>query len=182
MPVSLPSWSRFRRGIASLVRTSCERLSPGIPFPDRMPTVVHREVVEVPEDSEDAKKWPLWPGSGVPNQNTADIVNLASSSSAALVNSSTENSKSRARGPRKPKIVLPPLPASSQHKTKKLTTLDKSSMDWKAHLNSDGATTKDELEANRRSEGYLGKIGFLQRVSERKDSILEENQAKKRRR
>jgi len=162
------------------VRTSCE--SPGAPFPDRMPTVVHREVVEVPEDSEDARKWPLWSGSDVSNQSTADIANPASSSSVALANSTTDNSKSKARGPRKPKIVLPPLPTSSQHKTKKLTTLDKSSMDWKAHVNSDGATTKDELEANRRSEGYLGKIEFLQRVSERKDGILEESQAKKRRR
>jgi hypothetical protein len=54
-------------------------------------------------------------------------------------------------------------------------------MDWKAHLNSDGATSRDQLEANRRSGGYLGKVEFLQRVNERKDSILEENQAKKRR-
>jgi hypothetical protein len=55
-------------------------------------------------------------------------------------------------------------------------------MDWKAHVNSDGASNKDELEGNRRSGGYLGKVEFLQRVSERKDSILEEKQAKKRRR
>ena len=55
-------------------------------------------------------------------------------------------------------------------------------MDWKAHVNSDGVTTKDELEANRRSGGYLGKMEFLQRVGERRDNILEENQAKKRRR
>ena len=162
----------------------CEHLSLGAPFLNRMPTPAHREVVEVPEDSEDAKKWPLWSGSGAPNQNTANTVNLASSSSAALAlaNSTTDNSKSKAHGPRKPKIVLPSLPTSSRHKAKKLTTLDKSSMDWKAYVNSDGATTKDELEANRRSEGYLGKIEFLQRVNERKDSILEETQAKKRRR
>lgn len=55
-------------------------------------------------------------------------------------------------------------------------------MDWKAHVDSNGAATKDELEANRRSGGYLGKIEFLQRVGERKESILEENQARKRRR
>ena len=157
---------------------SCEHLSLGAPFLNRMLTATHREVVEVPEDSEDAKKWPLWSESGAPNQNTTDILNLASSSS----NSTTQGSKFKARGPRKPKILLPSLPTSSRHKAKTLTTLDKSSMDWKAHLNSDGATTKDELEANRRSEGYLGKIEFLQRVSERKDSILEETQAKKRRR
>ena len=155
---------------------SCKHVSMSAPFLNRVPTAAHREVVEVPEDSEDAKKWPLWSGSGVPDQNT---VGLASTSSTALA---LVNSKTKARGPRKPKTVLPSLPTTSRHKTKKLTTLDKSSMDWKAHVNSDGATTKDELEANRRSEGYLGKIEFLQRVSERKDSILEETQAKKRRR
>lgn len=149
---------------------------------DRMPTAFRREVVEVPEDSEDAKKWPLWSESGASNQNTADGGDPASNSSATLANSTTENSKSKARGPRKSKLVLPSLPTSSQPKARKLTTLDKSSMDWKVHVNSDGATTKDELEANRRSGGYLGKIEFLQRVNERKDNILEDNQAKKRRR
>ncbi|KAF9653740.1 hypothetical protein BDM02DRAFT_3182736 [Thelephora ganbajun] len=143
------------------------------------------EVVQVPEDSEDAKKWPLWSEPGSSNQNTTDVDNPISNPLAtpALIRSSgNENSKSRARGPRKPKLVLPSLPTSSRDRAKKLTTLGKSSMDWKAHVNSDGATTKDELEANRRSGGYLGKVEFLQRVSERKDNILEENQPKKRRR
>ena len=49
-------------------------------------------------------------------------------------------------------------------------------------MNSDGAVAKDELEANRRSGGYLGKVEFLQRVGERKETILEDNTAKKRRR
>lgn len=180
MPASLPSWSRSRRSIASLARMSCEHLS-SVPLFLTECSPLLREVVEVPEDSEDAKKWPLWSESGAPNQNTTNILNLASSSS-AVANSTTQGSKFKARGPRKPKILLPSLPTSSRHKAKTLTTLDKSSMDWKAHLNSDGATTKDELEANRRSEGYLGKIEFLQRVSERKDSILEETKTKKRRR
>ena len=78
--------------------------------------------------------------------------------------------------------MLPSLPTSSQRKAEKLSTLDKSSMDWRAHINADSAATKDELEANRRSGGYLGKVEFLQRVSERKDNILDENQPKKRRR
>ena len=120
--------------------------------------------MQVPADSEDAKKWPLWHES---NQNTADIV------------SPVDPAKPKPRGPRKSKLVLPSLPTSSQRKAERLTTLDKSSMDWKAHVNS---ATKDELEANRRSGGYLAKVEFLQRVSERKDNILEETQAKKRRR
>ena len=135
-----------------------------------MPTAFRREVVQVPADSEDAKKWPVWSESGTSNQNTA------------VAPPTNGNSKPKARGPRKSKLVLPPLPGPSQRKPEKLTTLDKSSMDWKAHVNSDSAATKDELEANRRSGGYLGKVEFLQRVSERKDSMLEENQAKKRRR
>jgi len=130
-------------------------------------------------DSEDARKWPLWSELGHSDQTTVDTDNKTS---AAPVLASGSNSKPNARGPRKSKLVLPSLPASSKPKLKKLTTLDKSSMDWKAHVNSDGAANKDELEGNRRSGGYLGKVEFLQRVSERKDSMLEEKQAKKRRR
>lgn len=157
----------------------------GTPLQNRMPTGPPREIVEVPEDSEDAKTWPLWSESDPSNGDTVNVANPSSSSSADLVhiNATAENSKSKPRGARKSKIVLPSLPTtSSGHKAKKLTTLDKSSMDWKAHLNSDGVSTKDDLEANRRSGGYLGRVEFLQRVSERKGTILEETQAKKRRR
>ena len=157
----------------------------GTPLQNRMPTSPRREILEVPEDSEDAKTWPLLSESGPSNQGAVNVVNPSSGSSADLahINATAENSNSKPRGARKSKIVLPSLSTtSSGHKVKKLTTLDKSSMDWKAHINSDGASTKDELEANRRSGGYLGRAEFLQRVSERKDTILEENQTKKRRR
>ena len=149
-----------------------------------MPTPFHREVVQVPEGSIEAKKWPLWSEPGPSNQNTADVdpsIHNSQAASTAVV-STNEASKSKARGPRKSKLALPSLPTTSRYKAEKLTTLDKSSMDWKAHVDSNGAATKDELEANRRSGGYLGKIEFLQRVGERKESILEENQARKRRR
>lgn len=151
----------------------------GTLFLDRIPTAFPREVVQVPVDSEDAKKWPLWSESGPSNRNAADMDKPISIPPAAPV---LTNSKPKTHGPRKSKLELPSLPTSSQTKAKKLTTLDKSSMDWKAHVNSDAATTKDELEVNRRSGGYLGKMEFLQRVSERKDNVLEENQTKKRRR
>jgi len=145
-----------------------------------MPTAFRREVVQVPEGSEDAKKWPVWSESGASNQNTTSATsNLPTP--AALVDPKLVP-KPKPRGPRKSKLVLPSLPTPSQHKAEKLTTLDKSSMDWKAHISSDSAATKDELETNRRSGGYLGRVEFLQRVSERKDYILEETQAKKRRR
>ena len=42
--------------------------------------------------------------------------------------------------------------------------------------------SKDELEANRRSGGYLEKIEFLKRVDERKEEALEANKSNKRRR
>ena len=163
---------------------SCEHSSLATPFLRRMPTAFRREVVQVPEDSEDAKKWPLWSESAASNQNTADVAFSTSNLPAApaLVDPIKGVSKPKPRGPRRSKLVLPSLPTSSKHKAEKLTTLDKSSMDWKAHISSDSVATKDELEANRRSGGYLGKVEFLERVSERKDNILEETQAKKRRR
>ena len=151
-----------------------------------IPTVLPREVVQVPADSEDAKKWPLWSEPGPSSRTAADTDKPISLTSASPVLGNPANediSKPKPHGPRKPKLVLPSLPKSSQPKAKKLSTLDKSAMDWKAHVNSDGTTTaKDELDANRRSGGYLGKVEFLQRVSDRKDDILEDNQAKKRRR
>lgn len=163
---------------------SCERLAFWHPVSKQ--TGPRREIVEVPEDSEDAKKWPPLSESGPSSRDAVNAVDPSSSSSAdlaGLTNATAENSKSKPRGTRKSKIVLPSLPTtSSGHKAKKLTTLDKSSMDWKAHISSDGAGAKDELEANRRSGGYLGRVEFLQRVSERKVGILEENKTKKRRR
>jgi hypothetical protein len=83
-------------------------------------------------------------------------------------------------GPRKPKTSLAALPSSQ--KAKKLTTLDKSAMDWNAHVNTQqDAAIKDELEANRRGGGYLEKVEFLKRVEERKDDALEASKSKRRR-
>jgi len=84
-------------------------------------------------------------------------------------------------GPRKLKRKLGPI--LEPPKAKKLTTLDKSAMDWKAHVTAAPDTAlKDELEANRRGGGYLEKIEFLQRVEERKDQAFEANKSAKRRR
>lgn len=83
-------------------------------------------------------------------------------------------------GPRKPKTLLPGLPTSQ--KPKKLTTLDKSAMDWSAHINAESDSgMKDQLEANRRGGGYLEKVEFLRRVDGRKDDILEASKPNKRR-
>ncbi|KAH9953786.1 hypothetical protein BC827DRAFT_106343 [Russula dissimulans] len=61
--------------------------------------------------------------------------------------------------------------------------LEKSALDWNAHVQSSGAVElASELEANTRSGGYLDKVEFLQRVGDRKDEALEANRAHKRRR
>jgi hypothetical protein len=75
-----------------------------------------------------------------------------------------------------------PPPAGSQ-KGKKLTTLEMSALDWKAHVNaSGGPELASELEANRRGGGYLEKVEFLQRVGDRKNQTFEANKDPKRRR
>jgi Bucentaur or craniofacial development len=89
-------------------------------------------------------------------------------------------------GRRKPKTQLAEVPAASDShkgKGKKLTTLEKSALDWNAHVHSSGAVElASELEANRRGGGYLEKVEFLQRVGDRKNEALEANSDHKRRR
>ncbi|KAE9396439.1 hypothetical protein BT96DRAFT_996695 [Gymnopus androsaceus JB14] len=75
--------------------------------------------------------------------------------------------------------------AQSRNAPKKLTTLEKSAMDWRSHLSTaDNDTLKDELEANRKQGGggYLEKVEFLDRVSERRESLLDASKSGKRRR
>ncbi len=157
-----------------------------------------REVVEVPEDSEETKKWPLWKppatdgddlktgpaGVDAPTSGTtgpSELVASPSSSSSKPTPSATSDKLPKRPGPRKPKTKLAPLPEPA--KAKKLTTLDKSAMDWKAHVSTAPDTAlRDELEANRRGGGYLEKVEFLQRVGERKDETFEANKSTKRRR
>ena len=145
-----------------------------------------REVVEVPEDSLDAKKWPIWR----PQDETSQSASASSSAAEPTVESTASSipaaptpSTGKRPGPRKPKTQLAELPGRGAAKAKKLTTLDKSAMDWKAHVqSSEDNGLKDELEANRRGGGYLEKIEFLKRVEERKDAVFEAAKGGKRRR
>jgi len=151
------------------------------------------EVKEVPEDSEDAKKWPRWQSPDQAKQTTSPVPNAASTadlqeakqtqaSSSGSSGATTGQPKAAAKrpGPRKPKTNLAPLPGSQ--KTKKLTTLDKSAMDWRAHVQTgESSNLKDELEANRRGGGYLEKVEFLHRVEERKSDALDATKTKRRR-
>ena len=156
-----------------------------------------REVVEVPEDSPEAKKWPLWKPEAEAEATPQDTTQVESSTatitsgSESLPNVTVQASQptptpkpSGTRpGPRKPKAKLADLPSSSAQKAKKLSTLEKSAMDWKAHISSQSESgMKDELEANRRGGGYLEKIDFLQRVEERREDVFDASKSAKRRR
>lgn len=67
-------------------------------------------------------------------------------------------------------------------KGQKLTTLDKSAMDWREHVQSIDEVSRDEMEKNRRGGGsYLSKVEFLQRVEERAEDVAEAGRAKRRR-
>lgn len=133
-----------------------------------------REIVEVPEDSPDVKKWPIYHG-----QDTEPGCEQLQTTSLSLPGHINPSSSPKKPGPRKPKKTLGPLPSTSNRKAKKLTTLNKSLMDWKAHTGD--STLQDELDANRKAGGYLGKVEFLKRVDERKEENLESMQSRKRR-
>ncbi|KAF8156988.1 bucentaur or craniofacial development-domain-containing protein, partial [Crassisporium funariophilum] len=168
------------------------------------------EVVEVPEDSAQAKQWPLWNATGTETEESINSSSLATASPeptttttqpnlAGPISSSSASAQSfasstsapipppskpptRKPGPRKPRTSLASIPGAS--KAKKLSTLDKSAMDWRAHVQAEqesGSSVKDELEANRRGGGYLEKVEFLKRVEERKEENLDALKSKKRR-
>lgn len=166
------------------------------------------EIVEVLEDSQDAKKWPRWqppsekalnvePTQG-PKEPPSPVVGLStnvsdsnisspvidSSSAATAVASTSASSAPKAKpkpGPRKSKTVLPSLPSG---KPKKLSTLEKSAMDWRAHLGEQDGGSVNELERNRREGGggYLEKVEFMDRVEGRREEIFEREKGTKRRR
>ncbi|PCH44887.1 hypothetical protein WOLCODRAFT_139307 [Wolfiporia cocos MD-104 SS10] len=153
-----------------------------------------REVKEVPEDSEEARKWPRWrpptdspemsgtnnptPDSAVAPETTQPQAD-ARPDSAKAPSASTSKPHVKRPGPRKPKTTLAPLPGAQ--KAKKLTTLDKSAMDWRSHVQADEQVgLKDELEANRRGGGYLEKVEFLKRVEDRKADALDATRSKRR--
>ncbi|KAG6334506.1 hypothetical protein ID866_4577, partial [Astraeus odoratus] len=144
------------------------------------------DVVEVPADSEDAKKWPLWrpPEQQSLQLEQAQIGTLeqqAESLPPALDTISTAPAAARRLGPRRPRTTLPSLPTPGSSKAKKITTLDKSAMDWRAHVTSQGTEVQDELIVNRRGGGYLEKVDFLQRVEDRRQDVLEASKSNKRR-
>src|SRR6266545_1147964 len=160
---------------------------------------MHSEVVEVPEDSPEAKTWPLRRDPDAPSPSSAmqtmqgmtpvagqaatilqQMSELPSSTTPSTTASedqpksslSSKPAAGKRPGPRKSKFTFASLPSS---KAKKITTLDKSAIDWRAHIQAEeesGSSLKDELEANRRAGGYLEKVEFLKRVEERREENL----------
>jgi len=203
-------WSSFQASVSNVASSSS---SSSRPVQELKKVKIERkyrfageqvvEVVEVLEDSPEAKKWPLWKepltesSSEAPSEVSipAPSIPVAASSdpsssptqtpTSAIPLNSTSTSVStkplvRKPGPRKPKTSLAPLPGPS--KTKKISTLDKSAMDWQTHVQAEQHSgLKDELEANRKAGGYLEKVQFLKRVEERKDGTLESLKSTKRR-
>jgi hypothetical protein len=185
-------WSRWSGDIDLLVRRLCEFHI--LVFVNATITyVMASEVIEVPENSEDAKRWPRWidpeaegfttpltlpdataEGSTTPLTLPDDMAGPSTQPSV------TTKPPAKKPGPRKSRTTLSALPALS--KAKKISTLDKSAMDWQAHIQNEQASgIKDELEANRRSGGYLEKVEFLQRVGDRKEENLDTLRSRKRR-
>ncbi|KAL4073690.1 bucentaur or craniofacial development-domain-containing protein, partial [Scleroderma citrinum] len=145
------------------------------------------EVVEVPANSEDAKKWPLWQPSKpqAPEGEASTSVERETVVTASTPTTSdttpAKPAAQRRTGPRKPRTTLPSLPTSGSSKARKITTLDKSAMDWRAHVSSQSNDAQEELVANRRGGGYLDKVDFLQRVEERRQDVLDASKSSKRR-
>ncbi|KAG6885049.1 hypothetical protein C0992_005498 [Termitomyces sp. T32_za158] len=180
-------WASFQAAVSSTPSTQPAPIKEIVKVEKRFrfagETVV--EVVEVAADSPDAKKWPLWnekgdshikPAVSPPEEYKSGEVSLEASSESST---STKPAVKRP-GPRKSKTVLAAIPTQ---KAKKLSTLEKSAMDWQAHVQASGESgLKDELEANRRGGGYIEKVEFLNRVEERREGVVEANKGSKRRR
>lgn len=186
-------WAKFQASVSAPTPTAPES------GPKRMVKIEKRyrfagedvvEVAEVPEDSKDAKKWPLWKPPGTVEEEVATLNDHSPSASAAPAAASSSSSATptqqvvnRRPGRRKPKVQLAELPSADSRKGKRLTTLEKSTLDWNAHANAPGEPElAAELEANRRGGGYLERVEFLQRVDDRKNQALEAGRDHKRRR
>ncbi|KAG6872138.1 hypothetical protein C0995_012624 [Termitomyces sp. Mi166 len=177
-------WASFQASVSSALSPRSDPVKEMVKVEKRFrfagETILAREVVEVPADSPDAKKWPLW-HEREDNQTTSAELSPVKLKSEVPSEASSEpltSTKPTAKR-RKSKTTLAAIPT---RKTK-LSTLEKSAMDWQAHVQaSEGSGLKDELEANRRGGGYLEKIEFLNRVDERREGVIETHKGSKRRR
>ncbi|KAL1410214.1 hypothetical protein Q8F55_004219 [Vanrija albida] len=99
----------------------------------------------------------------------AAVAGTASSGAASEPQPQPRPAPSRpGRGPvrKRPRASLEAMSAALDA-GKKMTTLEKSQMDWNSHMATNVAVS-DEIAAHRRSGGYLEKKAFLERVDERR--------------
>ncbi|KAL1759265.1 hypothetical protein FB107DRAFT_205534 [Schizophyllum commune] len=160
------------------------------------------EIIEVPEDSPDAAKWPRYEEEA-PSAHASEPrdVPMADLTTQPLEESPSQTPPPHKRpGPRRGKVTLPgftmghritktttspsvrdkTLGPASRIAPTTLTTLDKSALDWHSHIQShtvdqsQATPLRDELDAHRRGGGsYLEKVAFMQRVEQRREGLLE---------
>ncbi|CAE6349982.1 unnamed protein product [Rhizoctonia solani] len=147
------------------------------------------EKVAVAEDSSEAQEWSKHQSTGDQSTNSGatPIISTPGSESSTPKTSSLETNRTdtktppvKPKPPTKPRRSLSNLAAAG--KSKKLTTLDKSRLDWQSHLASSTQEERDDLERNRKAggAGYLEKVDFLARVGERRDTVFEDGKRKRR--
>ncbi|KAJ1302140.1 hypothetical protein OPQ81_000969 [Rhizoctonia solani] len=150
------------------------------------------EKVMVTEDSSEARDWRRRQSTGGQSTgSTATPIVTTPSSGSPTPNPSSLRLETndrpvealpptRAKPPTKPRKSLSSLAAAG--KPKKLTTLEKSRLDWQSHLASSTQEERDELERNRKAggAGYLEKVDFLARVNERRENMFEHSKRKRR--
>ncbi|KAF8119937.1 bucentaur or craniofacial development-domain-containing protein, partial [Boletus edulis] len=139
-------------------------------------------------NSEDAAKWPRW--SPCPRPTSDGVAAGTGKEKDDGEGRERESDSPRATAQRRHPVQSDPaleshgrrspsIPKASQ--AKKITTLDKTAMDWRAHVASQSGDVKDELDANRRGGGYLEKVDFLKRVQDRREEAFEGSKLNKRR-
>ncbi|KAG8690233.1 hypothetical protein FRC11_013013 [Ceratobasidium sp. 423] len=151
------------------------------------------EKTVVAEDSSEAQGWrkhQSTEGQGTSSTTTPAVSTPGSGSSTPNTGSlfplETNDTTIKSPPPTKAKPAMKPRKSLSglavAGKPKKLTTLDKSRLDWQSHLASSTQEERDELERNRRAggAGYLEKVDFLARVGERRENVFEESKRKRR--
>ncbi|KAJ3974942.1 bucentaur or craniofacial development-domain-containing protein [Lentinula raphanica] len=204
-------WKSFKDSVHSSSASELKEEKPKIVRVEKRYIFAGKEItdiIKVPADSAEAKKWPIVssepttsrtvsnssPPVHLPNSNASSSTTIAAEvesmtpSTSSTPSQTTQMPVAPKRGPRKSKITLGEIPGSksgSRSRPTKLTTLEKSAMDWRAHVSGQkGDALQDELEANRKQGGggYLEKVEFLERVSERRESLLDASKNGKRRR
>ncbi|KAG8680134.1 hypothetical protein FRC09_018460, partial [Ceratobasidium sp. 395] len=155
------------------------------------------EKVQVAEDSAEAVEWKrrhlpaatseetsvaAGPSpSIVPAPRAPNLINPTSRpSSAGSIKGTSTPTTTKPKPVVKPRKSLSGMAAAT--KPKKLTTLEKSKLDWQSHLGTVTPGERDELERNRQSggTGYLEKVDFLARVGERRENAFEDSKRKQR--